>query len=238
MNTPIPLVERESGKATIHALARDLRRKLIVDFPVTIETLPESGTYRISFPEGASQADVPAGFTRVSPAFPVPQIVHDGGAIRIELYRERPAGPTLVDYIHVGSLNKIVPRDEAPHDAYAVDAEFTLSRAQLQLNGVKQESAAVPETLRGPVAWVYAPGYGRYVLSYKPQSDADAERVGEVNGGSLTFSDGHNIFRIECSGRIASGSGAYRVYAVKDPAWAPADPNDRKLGMLGVAPGR
>ncbi len=103
---------------------------------------------------------------------------------------------------------------------------------------VKQDLAAVPETLRGPVAWVYVPGYGRYVLSYKPQTDADAERVGEANGDSLTFSDGHNVFRIACSERIASGSGAYRVYAVKDAAWAPADPNDRKIVMIGVATGR
>jgi hypothetical protein len=234
MSTPAPEIEREAGKVTIHPVLRDFRRKLVVDFAVAIESLPQPGTYRASFPAGDSAGEVPADFTRVAPTFPVPQILHDGDTLRLELYRERPTGPSLAGYIHVGPLNSITPRNEAPHDTYADDAEFNLSRAQVQVDGVTQASAAAPEILRGAVAWVYVPGHGRYVLSFKPSADAD--NVGEVTGNSLTFTEGRNIFRIECADRIASGSGSYRVHVFKEAEWLPAELTDRQVAMFGATP--
>ncbi len=61
---------------------------------------------------------------------PVPQIVHEGEEIPVELYAAGPDGIKLVDYVRVGRRDKMARRVEAPRDSYAEDAELTFSRAR------------------------------------------------------------------------------------------------------------
>ena len=236
-------IDRAQGKTILRRFVRDGLRQIYVSYAATVETLPD-GTYRVTL--GPSSDPPPtdvrakAEWKRIAPTrYPAPQIVRDEDSIRLELYSEgTPSNTTreLVDYIHVGREDRMAMRQEAPRDYYADDAEFAVTRPRFRVNGVACDSViALPETIRGPVLWVYVPGHGRYVLSLHPHSGF--EIAGEAAGNSLTFTAGGNIFRIDAAERIAAGSGTYTVRVFPDLDWEPADPQDRARVMIGTAPG-
>jgi beta-lactamase regulating signal transducer with metallopeptidase domain len=237
-------IERDTGIVTIPRYFYDDLRRLVVKYAITVELvniLPRGPrTYQVTFSD--SNAEIPwpyqppSGAKVLSPtSYPAPQLIEEGDVIALELYRNPQTGQRLVDHIHVGRLNRATLRAEAPHDAYADDAEFNLTKPRLRINGELQEPAALPETLRGPTVWAYVPGYGRYMASFKRQPELGFDRLGEVTGNSLTFAEGANTIRIDCAERIATGSGTYRVHLLRDPDWRPADPKERDKAALGVA---
>jgi hypothetical protein len=134
----------------------------------------------------------------------VPQIVRWGDEIPVYLFKADRA-VELIDYIQFDFKDKIKPRQGVPRDSYAEDAEFTLKGPQFRVNGVPQDSVTLPETLQAEVLWVYAPGYGRYVLAYSPHPEFDLDRLGEVTGNHMTFVVDGNLFRLDCRDRIAPG---------------------------------
>jgi hypothetical protein len=233
-------IERTSGKTVLRRFVRDGIRQVYVRYSVTVETLPD-GTYRVSF--GPSLDEAPAqsrkaDWTLISLAkYPAPQILRDEDAVRVELYSSG-GSRKLVDYVHVGRKDRMILRKDAPYDYYAEDAELSVSRPRIRVNGIARDSiVALPETVRGPVLWVYVPDYGRYILSLHAYPDKGFESAGEAAGNSLTFTAGGNIFRIDTAERVAAGSGTYIVRVLPDLSWMPADPQDRARVMIGTAPG-
>jgi len=238
-------IDRTKGKTVLRRFVRDGLRQVFVSYAATVETLSD-GTYRVSFGGSSDQppADVrgKADWKVLSPpSYPVPQILRDEDSVRLELYSEGPArNPEreLVDYVHAGREDRMVMREEAARDYYAEDAELAVAQPRLRVNGVERGAvAAVPESIRGPVLWVYVPGYGRYVLSLHAHEEAGFESAGEAAGNSLTFTANGNIFRIDATERIAAGSGTYTIHMLPDLGWMPADPLDRARVMIGTAPG-
>ncbi|HEY1756246.1 MAG TPA: hypothetical protein VGG72_12670 [Bryobacteraceae bacterium] len=235
-------VERTKGKAVFHRFVRDDLRKIYASYTVTVDKLPEEGTYRVSFgpPTGELPAQVRgADWKILTPAkYPAPQIVRDEDSIRLELYTNG-ATRRVVDYVHAGRQDRMVLRKETPRDSYADDAEIVVTQPRLRINGLAGDAvAAMPETIRGPLVWIYVPGHGRYELSLQAHAELGFEDAGEVSGNSLTFTapDG-NVFRIDTAERIAAGSGIYTVHVLTDSGWLPADPPDRSRVMIGAAPG-
>ena len=241
--TGVTVIERTERKAVFHRFVRDNLRQIYASYTLTVEALPEEGTYRVSFgppPDGyAAQVLANADWKVLTPAkYPVPQIMKDEDSIRLELYSNG-ASRRVVEYIHAGRQDRMVFRKETPHDSYAEDAELAITQPRLRVNGVAGAAVgALPETIRGPVVWVYIPGYGRYVLSLHAPAGLGFEDAGEASGNSLVFTapDG-NVFRIDTAERVAAGSGTYTVHMMPDSGWAPADPQDRARVTIGTSPG-
>jgi hypothetical protein len=231
--------QRTANRATLQRFVRDNIRKAYVRYAITVEALPQAGTYRVSFEDSNAglPSDVKGDWKVVSPPrYPAPQVVQDGDEIPLELMTYG-SGAQLVDYIHVGEIDKMPKRKDAARDSYAEDAEFTLARPRLRVNGVARDSVAFPEMLRGEVLWLYVPGEGRYIVSFSPHQDQGFAKVGEVQGALMTLLVGPNLLRIESTDRIAQGGGVYNVYGLRDAAWEPADPLDRGRFMAGTSPG-
>ena len=231
--------DRTEKRMVLRRFARDGIRQLYVSYEVTVEPLP-GGTYRLSFGPSPDQppADVrgEGDWKVLAPArYPVPQIVGDADAVRVELYSN--GFRKMVDYVHAGRPDRMVMRTEAPRDYYAEDAELTVTMPHFRVNGAAFEAvASLPETLRGPVLWVYIPGHGRYVLSLHSHPDLGFADAGEAAGNSLTFTSDGNVFRVDTVERIAAGSGTYTLRMLQDPGWLPADPQDRAPIMVGTVP--
>ncbi len=179
-----------------------------------------------------------SGWKVISPArYPVPQLVRDEDSVRLALYVENSARK-LVDYIHVGREDRMVLRAEAPRDYYAEDAELAVTRPRFRVNGAGGDAVvSLPDTIRGPVLWIYVPGHGRYILSLHEHGELGFEDAGEAAGSSLTFNVDGNVIRIDTAERVAAGSGVYTVYVLTDSRWEPDDPEDRARIMIGAAPG-
>lgn len=208
--------EETNGKASIGRLILDHLRKVQVGYRLTVESEPEKNGYRVAF-EDFSGTAAPAGWTIVSPpSHPVPQFFQNGDVLKVDLYA-RPNGSKLVEYVRIGTPGVRALRADAPHDAYAEDAEFTISHPKFSANGLPVTSAQV-EDFHSPVLRVRIPGYGSYLLTLKPHPNF--ENAGEVSDASLTLMVRGNVFRIDCTDRIASGSAAYNVYAFPDPSAA------------------
>ncbi len=239
-------IERGPAWVTIPRSLRDNMRHVSVSYTVSAERLleiPRKGPtrYRVTFGDfddkdprlqvTADPGSVLAG------KYPAPQLAEDGDVIALELYRDSKTGRKVVDYIHIGKLNNMTLRTEAPHESYASDAEFTLSHPRVRINGEKQDSVPLPETLRGPDVWVYVPGHGRYGASFQQYPELGFDRIGEVSGQVLTFTEGTDVIKIDCAERIAAGSGSYRVHLLRDSDWTPADAKDRGSVAIGAMPG-
>ena len=206
-------IDREAGKTTIHRSVRDNFRNISLTYVVTVEPVPQTETFRVSF--GDSSVPVP-----------VPQILRQGETIALNLSVDVRTGRRMVDYIRVGT-GIMKTRQEVPRDVYAEDAELSISQPHLRINGVEQPGASVPATATAPVVWVDIPGQGRYLLSFKPRAAEGFEKAGEATEASLVFTIAGNILRIDCADRIATGSGTYNIYARKDSA---ADPDRFTFG--------
>ena len=245
--TGVTAVQRTAGKAVFYRFVRDDLRKIYASYSVTVEKLPEEGTYRVSFgppPDGyPTQIDARVytkdGWQALRPAkYPAPQIMKAEDSIGLELYSNGGLR-RVVDYIHAGRQDRMVMRKETPRVYYADDAELAVTKPRFWVNGVAENAVSeLPETIRGPVLWVYIPGHGQFFLSLRSQPDLGFETAGEAAGNSLTFTspDG-NVFRIDTTERVAAGSGSYSVEVRPDPGWTPADPQDRGQVTIGASLG-
>ncbi len=202
-------IEREDDKATVHRFARDNFRNLYLTYTMTFEPIAKTDTYRVTFSDSA----VPV---------PVPQILRDGETIALTLADDARTGRRLMDYIRVGT-GVMRSRSGVPRDVYAEDAELTLTKPRLRINGVEQRAANSSAIASAPVIWIEIPGQGRYDLSFRPRTDQGFQRAGEVSESSLMFSVGGNVFRLDSADRVATGSGTYNIYARKEPDAASAD---------------
>jgi len=202
-------IERAGGKVTVHRFARDNFRNTTATYTVTFETLPGTGRFRVTF----SDSTIPV---------PVPQILRDGEEVALGLAVDPRTGRRMVEYIRAGS-GLMHARLDVARDVYAEDAELAITQPHLRVNGIEQP-AGETVTLSAPVVQVNIPGQGRYLLSFKPRASEGFELAGEAAQNSLVFSIGADIFRVDCTDRIATGSGTYNIYARKDStANAPDD---------------
>jgi hypothetical protein len=225
-------IQKEPGRVTAGRQVRDEMAHLSVRYELTVETLPEPGTYRVTFgaPHGDLLKPLPADWTALTPAqYLVPQIVRDGDTIPFEIYHG--ATPRkLVEYIHFGQRKPLF-RTESAREIYSELAEFNVAHAKLRMNGAVAELSS-SESLRGSIFWLYVPGQGRYDLAFKPRRGFIA--AGEAAGNSLVFAVEGNVIRLDGSERIAeAGSAAYVVYARRDPAWQPGD--EKSLPQAGIS---
>jgi len=227
---------RQNYQTTIERFVRDNFRHIYVRYTLTVETLPNK-SFSAIFSE--SQAPVPvstSGWTVISPvSLPVPQFLQDGDTLTLDLYSDSKTGQKVVEDIHFDNQPPTILRKGAARQVYA-DDDLKISQPRVRKNGVAQELGDVTGTLEGSAFWIFLPGDGRYVLSLKPE--AGFKRAGEVVGNTLQFMVGGNVFRVDCSERIAdAGSGTYAIFASRDPAWEPADPKDRARLVMGSLTG-
>lgn len=225
-------IDEQSGKATVRRVIQDHFRNLQIGYSVTVEAEPNTQGYRVSFEDApANGAEGPKGYSTLSPeAHPVPQFVLVGDVLKVNLFT-RPEQTKLVEYVRIGGPKMKELRDDAPRDAFAEDAEFSIMKPTFRVNGRTVTASPVAD-LHGPMLRVAFPGFGTYVLSLKPREGF--ENAGEISGSSLTFMVRGNMFRIDCGERIASGSAAYNVYAMLDTV--PAEPSGVTISAEPAAP--
>jgi hypothetical protein len=229
-------VDKQADKVVIQRWVRDNFRRLFIRYSVTLETLPDSGTYRATF--GDSDAAIPKGIDPdwnvvAPPQYPVAQIARDGDMIPLPLYINQARGQRLIEYIHLGQQPPVFRKD-APRDVYTDAPEFDISQPKFRVNGVEQVLTAPSDPFHGASLWIYIPDHGRFNLSFKPAPDF--ELAGEAWGNSLIFAIDRNLLRLEGAERIAAaGSAPYRIYVRKDTTGLPEE-KDQSHVVLGVTP--
>jgi hypothetical protein len=201
------------GDEPLERYVRDLFRKVYIRYAIVIQRDTQPGRYRVSFTRG--QSAVPPEVAKdpewkiIDPTpLPAPQILASGEALTLQLYSNPPSTRRIVDVIQVGT-GPFPGRKEGARDVYADDAEMTIAKPKLRINGIPAELATT--TLQGKSVRVAIPSHGTYTLALHPVS-AEMKRAGEIEGQRLTFMAGSDVFRLDCADSIATGSGVYNVY--------------------------
>jgi hypothetical protein len=226
----------------VHRYWQDAARKAYLAYDLSIGPGPDPRVVQMRIsplsltPRQMAEHGFPESWTRLSlPKYPVIPKVRVGDTVAIDLMVNPATGQKIVDYLtprHTGASPSV-----QPHDFSLADAELSVNEARVSINGKLLEATTHNAGgITGTPLWFYLPGQGRFILSLIPKPELKMARAGEVYGNVLTFRDGPDTFRIECSGQIAPGSGHYNIYAFHDPGWRPSGEDAREAFILGSAP--
>lgn len=153
------------------------------------------------------------------PKYPVIPHVKVGETVALDLLVNTTTGQKVVDYITLRRQGSIDLR-RPPRDFTLADVEMTLMQPRLMLNG-KSEAVERNGGTSGAVVWLYVAGHGRFIVSLVPNDKLGFVKNGVVSNDGLLFRDGENEFRVECSSKVAPGSGAYNLYVRQERQWRP-----------------
>lgn len=167
------------------------------------------------------------------PAYPEPQTIRNSDVIAIDLMENPETGQRIVDYLIVGS-------DALRHETVEGPArDFTPEDAWIRIMQplVKVDGEVIPPTrnfkggVSGPLAWIYTPTLGRYLLSLAPRGEHGFQLGGEVRGATIRIEAGGSTIELECSERITEEGGAYRLYVLHQPGFRPEKGADASFRM-------
>jgi hypothetical protein len=233
----------------------DRREHVYFGYDVSIESLPQPNTYRVTFghlsmtPKDALVLDGdPSSWTSLpAPNWggPAVRTVRGGEVLSLDLLTNNATGQKIVDYVTVQGPSAEPAADPwhadfiyetgMPRDFRADDAALEIRRPQISVNGDAGISAATTApVVYGPAVWFYLPMRGRFILSLTPHPDLGFRDAGEIRGSTANFKVGSDTFNLVSGGRIAPGSGPFNLYVLNDPTWQPTsgtgNPSDSLWG--------
>ncbi len=226
----------------VHRYWQDPNQKTYLAYDLSVEPGPNPRFLEVRIaplsltPQQMVNHGFPQTWTRLSlPKYPVIPQVQVGDTVALDLMVNASTGQKLVDYLTLRRTGSTTPA--RPHDFSLADAGLYVNRPRITVN-----QRLVPATahsdggISGPIVWLYLQGVGRFVLSLLPKPEFGLRGTGEVSGNVLTFHDGADTYRIECSGQIAPGPGLYNIYVFHDRGWRPVGMDANEPFILGSAP--
>jgi hypothetical protein len=177
----------------------------------------------------------PETWTKLSlPKYPVIPELRVGDTLAIDLMENPKTGQKVVDYLTIQHTG--LPAPGPARDFTLADVELSVNQPRLSVNGKLVDATAhTIGGISGAAVWLYLQGQGRFVLSLVPKQEFKLKRAGEVSGNVLTFRDGVDTLRMECSGQIAPSSGRYNIYVFHDRDWRPTGRDAGAPFILGSA---
>jgi hypothetical protein len=229
------------GEGTIHRFMSDRRQRVYFGYDLSIEALPESNMYRITFgqltmsAENARQVfgkDASSWTSLPTPDWGGPSVrtIQSGEVLALDLLTNNTTGQKIVDYITVQTASAQPPSKLGPwprdfiyetgtaRDFRAEDAELNVAMEELNVNGTM---IPFKNGMSGAAVYFYLPMRGRFILSLAPHPELGFQKAGEVRGSTLTFTVDNDSYSIISTGRVAPGSGPFNLYVLREPAWSP-----------------
>lgn len=160
------------------------------------------------------------------PKYPVIPGVKVGDTVALDLLVNPATGQKIVDYLTLkrGAPERAVAMRLA-RDFTLADVELSLNQPRVRVNGkLVEDESNHRGGISGAVVWLYLEGHGRFVVSLFPDEKLGFRKNGMVTAEAMTFRDGATEYRVECSGRVAPGSGPYNLYVVHEAAWRAGAP--------------
>jgi len=223
----------ESSRA--HHVIDDREHKRAFGYDVVLDPSEDGKSARIRIePWNPAESKIAfdPGWTFLRlPNYPTIAGVKIGDTVALDLLVNATTGQKVVDYLTLRRRGDMDLRRE-PRDFQLSDVELTLMDPQVSVGGKMEPPPAGAGGFSGAVIWLYIQGRGRFTLSVVPDEKLGFRKNGVVSGSGLLFHDGAAEIRVDCSGQIAPGAGAYNLYVVHEPGWRPSD---RSLTTMGSA---
>lgn len=177
-----------------------------------IESVKASNPWRFAASQGQTLLDLPK--------YPVIPKVRVGDTVALDLLVNPSTGQKIVDYLTVVRHGEAT--EEPVHDFTAADADLTLEKPRVSVNG-KLVYTYSGSGVSGTEVFIYLAGHGRFMLSLAPHDKHPYQKNGVVSGKMFVFHDGATEYRVECGTQVAPGEGRYNLYVVHEPKWTGMD---------------
>jgi hypothetical protein len=159
------------------------------------------------------------------PKYPVPQSIHDGDTVAVDLMVSADGTQKLTDYVQIISPEKdpqpkAATTTAAPRDFTLDDGpvEFNIRRFVVLHNGQQLETGGYTGR-PGATFWIGLPNEGRYILSLVPHDGFT--KSGAVRDNVISFDAAGLPCEIRFLTPIAGAGNAWNLYVLHDPAWLP-----------------
>jgi hypothetical protein len=224
------------GEGIIHRFMTDPRQRVFFGYDISVDVLPQSNTYRLTFNQLASESvrqilgSDAASWTQLpAPDWggPAVRTIQAGDVLGLDLLTNNATGQKIVDYITVKKPSsdpdwRFIYETGTAQDFRAEDAALELVSPQVNVNEQPGVSASVPGVnVYGAAVWFYLPGQGRFALTLTPHPEYGFVQAGEVRGSTLSFTVGNDTFNLVSSRRIAPGLRPFHLYVLREPDWKP-----------------
>src|SRR6185369_4186430 len=165
------------GEGIIHRFMTDPRQRVFFGYDISVDVLPQSNTYRLTFNQLASESvrqilgSDAASWTQLpAPDWggPAVRTIQAGDVLGLDLLTNNATGQKIVDYITVKKPSsdpdwRFIYETGTAQDFRAEDAALELVSPQVSVNEQPGVSTSVPGVnVYGAAVWFYLPGQGRF----------------------------------------------------------------------------
>ena len=231
-------------KHIIHRVLEDNAGRVIFGYDLLVASNPTAKQFKIEVRpldrqyESRLKAEKANGPMPDQPAdiatFPnptEPQMLDDGDAFSLDLLVNQNAGVKIVDVVRV-TFNRpnfdvnprMVPRD------FTLDAvELAMKDYRLLVDGNAIAAGKSANGVTGALLWFYVSDRGRFIFSLVPRTGYEFQKVGVIDENRIEFTLNGNHYEWLSSSPILPGGGAWNLWVLHDPNYAPIFGSDPAL---------
>jgi hypothetical protein len=146
------------------------------------------------------------------PRYPEPQIINISDTVELPLWINSQTGARISDVIRF-EIDKPRPARDFTLD----DVRMKLTGFRLLINGAASSGDKPFGGFYGPLPWFATPGKGRFILSIQPHEGYDFQKIGVIDGNTISFTFGGDNYEWISDGPVINYGAKYHLWVLHDP---------------------
>lgn len=229
----------------IHRVLEDNAGRFIFGYDLVVTANPTSKNFKIEVRPLDRQFErklraektngAEAAQTDIASTFPksaAPQMLDDGDAFSLDLLVNQNTGVKIVDVVRV-TFDRSNLRDPGPRMMprdFTLDAvELAMKDYRLLIDGNAIAAGKSANGCAGALLWFYVQDRGRFIFSLVPRAGYEFQKVGIIDDNRIEFTVNGNQYEWLSSSPILPGGGAWNLWVLHDPKYAPIFASDPAL---------
>ena len=227
---------------TVHRVMFDNKSKTYFGYDLAIEKLGETGKFKVTIKPLSKALDKLMNsatsysgekpnyinFTEKSlPKYPDAVTIDDGDTITLDILENRKTNMKIADFIkitakpHKFAAPYFSEREKAK-DFTLNDVNLMLDKPEISINGQKSNHGTKAS---GNVVWVYIPGKGRFIFSFRPQTESNFQKTGMILDNKIIFEYAGEKYEITNRSPVLNSGGKWNLWVMFDQNYQPSNDN-------------
>ena len=220
---------------TVHRVMTDTKNKIYFGYDLDVEKQGESGKFKVSIkPLSKNPGELfrqnsfdYSGFTAKSlPKYPAPFVLDDGDSVTLDILENRQTGGKISDIIKITAkpqkfFNYFSDREQAK-DFTLNDVNLHFDKPEISIDGQKTTHGGGAS---GNVIWIFIPGKGRFIFSFRPQNAFDFKKNGTILDNRISFEYNGEKYEIVNKSPVLGSSGKWNLWMMFDESYNPSSEN-------------
>ena len=229
---------------TVHRVMTDTKNKIYFGYDLIVEKQGEAGKFKVAIkPLSKSPAELfrqntidYKEFTAKSlPKYPEAFVLDEGDSITLEILENRQTRTKISDIIKITSkwqkFGNYFSELEKAKDFTIEDVNIYLDKPEISINGKKTINGGGAS---GNVVWFYLPGKGRFIFSFRPQTEFSFQKTGMILDNKIIFEHNGEKYEIVNKTPVLSSGGKWNLWIMFDQNFQPPSPYSPNEYMFGA----